>query len=70
VGKERKSQPGKNLMFSMLQCCCCILPIRWRVQNGTLSDKPPAYVVQALEAVQSLGEDFSSISLSRSLLPR
>ena len=57
-------------MFSMLQCCCCIIPIRWRVQNGTLSDNRPAYVVQALDAVQSMKKDFSSISLGRTLLPR
>jgi hypothetical protein len=57
-------------MFSMLQCCCCIIPIRWRVQNGTLSSNPPAYVVQAVEAVQNLKEDLSGISLSRSFLPR
>jgi hypothetical protein len=57
-------------MFSMLQCCCCIIPIRWRVQSGVLSNNPPAYVIRAVEEVQSLKYELPLISLDRPHLSR
>ena len=52
-------------MFSMMQCCCCIIPIRWNLQSGSVSNNPPpAYNNQDVEAVHRLEEDRSVFSTS------
>jgi hypothetical protein len=48
-------------MFALMQCCCCVIPIRWRTTSAELSTNRPIQEVRT-EAAVRLAEESTRLN--------
>lgn len=48
-------------MFAILQCCCCVIPIRWRVRRPSFNQAPPVLPVHRASEVSDAASEVTAV---------